>query len=199
VVAKIARQSPLDSVPALRFAGVMRGVGMTNEDRLRRELKESFANRAHLYRLMLDELEARLPAAEAEAALAAACHRRGEEVAVAFDGIKGQAVAVGEAFLAASPDGGALYPTDVARGQDWISFAVRACPLKQAWMAAGLGPERVAQLCRIAGAFDRGLFEAAGVAFSNQTWEPGGGDGCCRITLGGRSMSTGQDKDSSAT
>jgi hypothetical protein len=41
----------------------------------------------------------------------------------------------------------------------------------------------VARLCRIAGAFDKGLFEAAGVGFDNSTWSEERGGGCCRITL----------------
>ncbi|MCZ8547009.1 hypothetical protein OOJ09_22710 [Mesorhizobium qingshengii] len=41
-------------------------------------------------------------------------------------------------------------------------------------------------LCRIAGAFDRGLFEATGVRFENITWTPGHGSGCCHIALTNR-------------
>lgn len=33
--------------------------------------------------------------------------------------------------------------------------------------------------CRIAGGFDRGLFKAPGVLFSNVIWTPEHGDGCC--------------------
>ena len=43
-------------------------------------------------------------------------------------------------------------------------------------------PRSKARLCRIAGAFDRGLFEATGVRFSNATWTEGA-EGCCRIDL----------------
>jgi hypothetical protein len=159
------------------------GAVESTEERLRRELVESFRNRAHLYRLMLDEMEVRLGPAEAERILASACHRRGEEVArAAFSGFgPNDARAIGEAFLAASPDGGSLYPTEVTRNAHGIAFRVLACPLKSAWQDANLPPERVAQLCRVAGAFDRGLFEATGVRFENETWN--GGEGCCLIRL----------------
>ena len=40
----------------------------------------------------------------------------------------------------------------------------------------------LATLCRIAGAFDKGLFEEAGVSFHNVTWQPGEA-GCCLIEL----------------
>ena len=56
-----------------------------------------------------------------------------------------------------------------------IAFKVRRCPLKDAWVEAGVGDEKLATLCRIAGAFDRGLFEATGVRFANVTWTPGHG------------------------
>ena len=76
-----------------------------------------------------------------------------------------------------------MYPTDVERSDDGIAFKVRRCPLKDAWVEAGVGDDRLATLCRIAGAFDRGLFEATGVRFDNVTWTPGHGSGCCHIRL----------------
>ena len=76
-----------------------------------------------------------------------------------------------------------MYPTDVERGERYIAFRVRRCPLKDAWVDAGVDEERLTTLCRIAGAFDRGLFEATGVRFENTTWSPGHGDGCCHIRL----------------
>lgn len=85
------------------------------EARLRRELEEAFANRAHLYRLLLEELEAEVGPEAAERLLARVLERR-------------------------------------------------------------------ATLCRLAGAFDRGLFETAGVGFAAETWRPGRA-GCCRIRL----------------
>ena len=59
----------------------------------------------------------------------------------------------------------------------------KRCPLKDAWVEAGVGDEKLATLCRIAGAFDRGLFEATGVRFDNVTWTPGHGSNCCHIRL----------------
>ena len=79
-----------------------------------------------------------------------------------------------------------MYPTDVERGDDRIAFKVKRCPLKDAWVEAGVGDEKLATLCRIAGAFDRGLFETTGVRFDNVTWTPGHGSGCCHIALTNR-------------
>lgn len=154
---------------------------MTGEERLRRELEEAFASRAHLYRLLLEELAAELGDAAAERLLGRVIERRGREVGAALAHLP-DARSIGEAFLAASPDGGRMYPTDVERLPDGVRISVRRCPLQDAWRASGLTPDAVARLCRLAGAFDKGLFEAAGCRFTNTTWQEGH-DGCCRIEL----------------
>jgi len=46
----------------------------------------------------------------------------------------------------------------------------------------GAPPRKVATLCRIAGAVDKGLFEGAGFAFRNRTWKPGA-KGCCFLSI----------------
>ena len=157
---------------------------------LSRELDAAFRNRADLYRLIYEEVEAEHGPDAAEDILTRAVERRGKEVAAAAFSSFGpnQARAIGEAFLAVSPDGGKMYPTDVERGERHIAFRVKRCPLKDAWAGAGVGEERLTTLCRIAGAFDRGLFEATGVRFDNITWTPGHGSGCCHIALTNRDV-----------
>ncbi len=152
---------------------------------LRRELAAAFHNRADLYRLMHEELVRANGATVAEDVMTVAIERRGREVAAALfpDLGANDARAIGERFLAVSPDGGRLYPATVERGDRSIAFQVERCPLKQAWEAAGVAPETLETLCRIAGAFDRGLFEATGVRFENRTWTRGGGEPCCHIKL----------------
>lgn len=152
---------------------------------LSRELDAAFRNRADLYRLFFEQLSAELGEERAEEIMVHAITRRGQEVAaVAFSGFgPNDARALGEAFLAVSPDGGRMYPTEVERDTDQIAFRVKRCPLKDAWVSAGVNERHLATLCRIAGAFDRGLFEATGVRFENVTWSPGHGDDCCHIRL----------------
>jgi hypothetical protein len=155
-------------------------------DMLRRELADAFKNRAHLYRLMLDVLSERHGAVDAEAALLEVCERRGREVApLLFAGVPPEPEAIARRFLSVSPDGGDLYPHETAIEPERFTIRVHACPLKQAWQESGLPDAQVARLCRIAGAFDRGLFEAAGVVFHNSTWSAGR-EGCCHITLSTR-------------
>ncbi len=169
---------PPDDAPGLPHPAEARA------EALARELEAAFRNRADLYRLMLEELSAELGRPRAEAVLIRAIEKRGREVAAtAFAGYgANEARAIGEAFLKVSPDGGRMYPTEVERRPDGITFQVLRCPLQDAWMAAGVGDADLAALCRIAGAFDRGLFEATGVRFANVTWTPGH-RGCCRIAL----------------
>jgi hypothetical protein len=154
-------------------------------EKLARELEAAFRNRADLYRLFYDELVRRFGEDTAEDIMIRTVEKRGQEVAaVAFADFGPQeARAIGEAFLAVSPDGGRMYPTHVSRRPDGISFEVRRCPLKDAWVEAGVSEDRLATLCRIAGAFDRGLFESTGIRFENKTWTPGHGTGCCHIHL----------------
>ena len=155
-----------------------------SEETLRQELEASFRNRADLYRLMYAELVAELGHERGEALMLRIVEKRGREVGVGHFRAKGpSARAVGEAFLAVSPDQGRMYPTEVTRTRDGIAFRVKRCPLKDAWQEAGLDADAVATLCRVAGAFDRGLFEAAGVGFRNHTWSAQRGGGCCHIVL----------------
>ena len=154
-------------------------------EKLARELELAFRNRADLYRLFLDELTAEFGAGHAEELMIRTIEKRGREVAEAAFSSFGpnDARAIGEAFLAVSPDEGRMYPTDVERSDRHIAFKVRRCPLNDAWVAAGVSGEKLTTLCRIAGAFDRGLFETTGVRFDNVTWTPDHGPGCCHITL----------------
>ncbi len=155
-----------------------------DRDKLAKELREAFAGRALLYDALDRELTAEVGEDRAAELLGRAIERRGREAAAAmFAGIdRGDPQAVADRFLAASPDGGTMYPTVVERGVGAVTIAVQRCPLQDAWRQAGLPPERVARLCRIAGRFDTGLFGATDVRFSAETWTPGRA-GCCRIRL----------------
>jgi L-2-amino-thiazoline-4-carboxylic acid hydrolase len=157
----------------------------TREELLSRELEDAFRGRAHLYRVILEELTASMGEVAAEQLLARAIERRGREVAAGlFKAVSPpSANAIGEKFLSVSPDRGRMYPCQVERRSDGMSIRVDRCPLQDAWVDSGQSSEQVATLCRIAGAFDKGLFEAAGVKFANQPWHRDRGGGCCWIHL----------------
>jgi hypothetical protein len=151
-----------------------------SEETLRRQLYDSFANRAHIYHLLFRELTAELGEPKAAELMGKAIYQRGAQNAGRyasfaprdFEGLK-------QAFLANVPDGGALFAPEVARcDADGLDVKFHRCPLKQAWLDAGLTEEETATLCRIAARVDSGLFETAGFRFHADTYRPGA-EGCC--------------------
>src|SRR5262245_32957186 len=157
-------------------------------DRLLRDLDEAHRARARASWFAFDELRREFGAARAEAILARAAERLGEAAGRRLFAGGGARTpdAAARTFLAASPAGGRLFPTEVSRGADGaVTIAVIRCPLQDAWREAGLADDDVVTLCRIAGRFDHGCFDAAGVALEAETWTPGRA-GCCRLRLSAR-------------
>jgi predicted hydrocarbon binding protein len=154
------------------------------EQDLRRQLKEAHMSRAMVYAAFYEALAERFGADVAEEVMKKAIYRRGREIGKRFAG-HGPADLAGlrEAFLDFVSDCGRLFQPEVQRddGQA-LDIKFHACPLKEAWQAAGLSDERIATLCRIAGVVDNGTFEAAGFTFSAETWRPGD-EGCCLLHI----------------
>jgi L-2-amino-thiazoline-4-carboxylic acid hydrolase len=145
-----------------------------------REHRPCFANRAHIYRLLFSHLRSELGAERATELLGRAIFQRGLEKAAKYasfaprdlDGLK-------EAFVANLPDNGAMFAPEIVRcDADGLDIKFHRCPLKQAWLDAGLTPNEVATLCQIAAQVDQGMFEAAGFHFQAETYAPGK-EGCC--------------------
>ena len=153
---------------------------MTEADELRVQLRNAMKARAMVYAAFYDELEAELGAARAEAILKRAIHKRGLAIGARFARFGPRDIAgLKDAFLAFVPDGGRVFEPEVRRcDAGGLDIKFHACPLKEAWLEAGLAPEKVSKLCSIAGVVDNGTFEAAGFAFSADTWKPGE-EGCC--------------------
>ena len=151
-----------------------------SEEKLRRQLYDSFANRAHIYHLLFDQLRSELGAGRAAELMGRAIYQRGAQIGARYasfaprdlDGLR-------QAFLANVSDGGAMFAPEVVRcDAEGLDIKLHRCPLKQAWLDAGLPQEEVATLCRIAAQVDRGLFEAAGFRFHADTYQPGA-ESCC--------------------
>ena len=151
---------------------------------LRKDLIAQMKNRALIYMEMYDVLSEELGAQKAEALLAKAIYRRGCAVGAALAKFAPADLAgLREAFLANVPGGKEIFEPQVLRSDaEALEIQLRGCPLKDAWREAGLPEEKVATLCRIAGAVDKGLFEGAGFAFRNRTWTPGA-EGCCFLSI----------------
>ena len=154
------------------------------QERLRRELYDSFKNRAMIYRTIFDELRRQFGAEKAEAILGEAIYRRGLEKGEKYAPYAPSDLAgLKEAFLAGSPDDGNMFrPEVVAESNDALDIKFHDCPLRNAWQEAGLPEEEVATLCRIAARVDNGTFESAGFEFSADTYQPNG-EGCCYLHI----------------
>ncbi|MFZ5830202.1 MAG: L-2-amino-thiazoline-4-carboxylic acid hydrolase [Planctomycetota bacterium] len=155
------------------------------EAELRAELYDSFKNRAMIYWLIYDELRQEVGPERAENVLSRAIYRRGMERGREkyrkygprdLKGLK-------EAFLGGIADDGKMFSPEIVRDDaEGLDIKFHACPLRDAWLEAGLKPEDVAALCRIASRVDYGTFEGAGFRFTADTWTPGD-EGCCYLHI----------------
>ncbi len=150
----------------------------------RKDLIAQMKNRALIYMEMYDVLSAELGAQKAEALLAKAIFRRGLSAGKSLAQHAPRDLAgLKDAFLAGVPGGEEIFQPEVLRCDgERLEMQLHGCPLKDAWREAGLAEEKVATLCRIAGAVDKGLFEGAGFKFENKTWVPGA-KGCCFLSI----------------
>lgn len=150
----------------------------------RRDLVAQIKNRALIYMEIFDVLSAEVGATRAETLLAEAIFQRGLSAGKALakhapDDLEG----LKNSFLEAVPGGADLFAPQVLRcDRDRLEVQLHGCPLKDAWREAGLAEEKIATLCRIAGAVDQGLFRGAGFKVENRTWTPGA-EGCCHLAI----------------
>lgn len=152
--------------------------------RFRRDLIAQMKNRALIYLEIYDVLRKQLGARKAEAMLTEAIYRRGRSAGKPLAKYAPANLAgLRKAFLAHVPGGKGIFKPQVLRcDAGRLEIQLHGCPLKDAWREAGLPAKKVATLCRIAGAVDKGLFEGAGFAFRNRTWTPGA-KGCCFLSI----------------
>lgn len=150
----------------------------------RRDLVGQLKNRALIYMEVYDVLARELGPERAEKLLSEAIFRRGLS---AGKGLAKHApadlVGLRDSFLANMPGGKDIFQPEVLRcDAQRLEMQLHGCPLKDAWHEAGLPPQKIATLCRIAGAVDKGLFQGAGFKFENRTWVPGA-KGCCFLSI----------------
>jgi hypothetical protein len=155
-----------------------------SEATLRAELVGSFKNRALLYWHFYRTMRKALGASEATELMKQAIYERGLAVGKQFAAYGPKDMpGIRDAFLKFLPDGGALFAPEVQRcDAGGVDIKFHRCPLKEAWLEAGVPPEDMATLCHIAGRVDNGTFEGAGFAFHADTWIPGH-DGCCHLHI----------------
>lgn len=130
------------------------------------ETRAAFENRALMYAYLYEELADELGDERATELMKRSIHRRGLEV-----GRKYRPAAhardlseVARIFCEGSPCAGELFEPGIEEeDEERIVLRMTACPLLDAWRAAGLGPEELDHMCAIAAAVDEGTFEGAGL------------------------------------
>ncbi len=155
-----------------------------SEETLRQQLYESYANRALIYHHLLQQLRAELGDQRAEEVMGRAIYQRGAQLASRYARFApADLQGLRDAFVGGLPDGGAMFAPEVVRcDAGGLDVKFHRCPLKEAWLAAGLPEAEVATLCRVAAQVDQGLFTTAGFAFHAETYQPGG-EGCCFLHI----------------
>lgn len=132
----------------------------------RAETRAAFENRALMYAYIYEELEDELGRERAMELMKRAIHRRGLEVGRKYRPAvhAGDLEDVGRIFCESSPAGGELFDPGVEEeGEERIVLRMCACPLVDAWKAAGLDVDEIDRMCQISAAVDEGTFEAAGL------------------------------------
>ena len=150
---------------------------------MHRAFEAANESRGDLYVEILRALEARLGRDEAVATMKSAIRAWGRTLAGGLvhhapDGFEGLC-----RDFARAPDGGFTFGARVDRCDgEGLDVQFEKCPLKRAWVAAGLPEDEVALLCEIAAEADYGTMEAAGFDVAIQTWKPGC-SGCCTLRI----------------
>ena len=155
-----------------------------SEQQLRDQLYASFRHRAMLYFLIFDELRQTLDESQAIEIMQRAIRRRGEEMGKQLASFAPHDLAgLRDAFLKLIPDDGRMFAAQVERcDEGQLDVTLRSCPLRDAWLDAGLDQQDVATMCHIAAAIDEGMFTGAGFSFSADTWTPNC-EGCCHLHI----------------
>lgn len=155
-----------------------------SEEKLRRQLYDAFANRAHIYHLLFTQLQSELSAKKAAELMGRAIYQRGVQKAAKYAAFAPQDLpGLERAFIGGLPDDGAMFAPEIVRcDAEGLDIKFHRCPLKEAWLDAGLAQEEVATLCQIAARVDSGMFEAAGFRFHADTYQPEAG-GCCFLHI----------------
>ena len=114
------------------------------EENLRRQLYDSFKNRAMVYYAIYDELRGECGEQRAEEVLCRAIYRRGAEKGrenfsrFGPNDLKGLL----KAFLGGIPDEGRMFQPEVLKSDaTGLDIKFHACPLREAWQEAGLPEE----------------------------------------------------------
>jgi hypothetical protein len=155
-----------------------------SDETAQRHLVNAIKSRALFYSAFYKEFSAEIGPEKTREIMKRAVYKRGLEIGRAFaqfgpadmEGLK-------DAFLSLVPYPDATFNPELkACSSAGLDIELKTCPLKDAWVEAGLSDEEIVILTDIAGAVDKGTFEAAGFSFDPDTWKPGRA-GCCNLHI----------------
>lgn len=154
-----------------------------NGDLLQQALKDAYMSRGQLYVTFYRAIAKRYGGEVAREILKEAIYEWGAGLAAGVAPCApGNFAGLTEVFFN-SPDGGDMFRPQIGAADHYgVDAHFLACPLKEAWIAAGLSGEEIAMFCDIASAADYGTLEAAGFDISIETWKPGA-EGCCALKV----------------
>ena len=155
---------------------------MSLED-LRAALVGQMKNRAMMYYYIYKEASEVVGPEKAAEILKRAIYKRGLDVGkmlsgFAPDNLEGLRDAFMEKVVPA--DGSMFAPEIISCDSNELNIKFHRCPLKEAYLEAGLSEEETAVMLDIAAQVDYGTFEGAGFSFQAETWHPGK-EGCCHL------------------
>jgi hypothetical protein len=152
-------------------------------EELRQALIGQMKNRALMYYHIYKELCAELGAPKAARILKRAIYKRGLEVGKMLAAYApGDLEGLKKGFLekVVPYDGSMFAPEVISCDSRELNIKFHRCPLKEAYLEAGLSEEETAVMLEIAAQVDYGTFEGAGFSFYADTWKPGRA-GCCHL------------------
>jgi hypothetical protein len=157
---------------------------MSAED-LRQALVGQMKNRAMMYYYIYKETSEEVGPEKAAVILKRAIYKRGLDVGKMLteygpDNLQG----LKEAFMekVVPYDGSMFAPEIISCDSEELNIKFHRCPLKEAYLEAGLSEDETANMLDIAAQVDYGTFEGAGFSFQAETWRPGK-KGCCHLHI----------------
>lgn len=154
------------------------------ELKLIEQLRAAFKSRALVYAAMYEEIAAEFGADKAREICKRAIYKRGEAIAHVFaPHAPADLAGLRDTFLNFIPQGEQLFAPEVVQcSENELEIQFHRCPLKEAWLEAGVDGAALENLCDIGGVVDYGTFEKAGFSITSETWQRGR-EGCCRLHI----------------
>lgn len=92
--------------------------------------------------------------------------------------------------FAYAPDGGDMFqPIVLHCDESSLELKMKKCPLKEAWVEAGISDREISLLLQCASAMDVGTMDEAGFNLDIQTSKPGT-TGCCYLKITAKTIET---------